>query len=74
MKRVSGKSTSKLEKLGLLVLQSPDILFLLVLCGLGGVAAGWLFIGVGVLFALVPMIGFAVYYWGRSRRKQVDLV
>lgn len=74
MKRVSGKSTSKLEKLGLLVLQSPDILFLLVLCGLGGVAAGWLFIGVGVLFTLVSMIGFAVYYWARPRRKQADLV
>ena len=74
MKKISGKSATPREKLGLIVLNSPDILFLLVLCGFGGAAVGWLFIGVGVLFALVPMIGLAVYYWARLRRKQADLV
>jgi len=74
MKKISGKSVALREKLGLLLLSSPDILFLLVLCGFGGAAVGWLFIGVGVLFALVPMIGLAVYYWARPRRKQADLV
>ncbi|MEV4779865.1 hypothetical protein [Burkholderia sp. LMU1-1-1.1] len=74
MKKISWKCVAPLEKLGLLVLGSPDILFLLVLCGFGGAAVGWLFIGVGVLFALVPMIGFVVYYWARPRRKPADLV
>nr|WP_315212266.1 hypothetical protein [uncultured Duganella sp.] len=74
MNKISEKSATPREKLGLIVLSSPDILFLLVLCGFGGAAVGWLFIGVGVLFALVPMIGFAVYYWARLRRKQADLV
>lgn len=74
MTRVSGKSAPRREKLGLLVLGSPDILFLLVLCGFGGAAAGWVFIGVGVLLALIPMIGFALYYWARLRRKRAGHV
>ena len=74
MKIVSEKSMSYREKLGLLILNSPDILFFLVLCGFGGAVAGWLFIGVGALFALVPMVGFAVYCWAQRRRNQGDVV
>jgi hypothetical protein len=74
MKRVSEKSAARGEKWGLLFLGSPELLFSLVLCGLGGVAAGWLFIGVGALFALLPMIGGAVFYRARLRRKRAGLV
>lgn len=74
MKRISEKSNTHRDKLGLLALQSPDIIFFVVLCGFGGAAAGWFFIGVGALFALIPAIGFAVYYWTELRRKQADVV
>ena len=62
MKEITQKAVGYREKLGLFVLFSPDILFWILLCGLGGAAVGWLFIGIGALCALVPMIGFAVYY------------
>ncbi|MEO5932330.1 MAG: hypothetical protein ABIQ08_02095 [Duganella sp.] len=74
MKRVSEKSAAHREKWGLFFLRSPEILFLFVLCGFGGVAARWLFIGVGALFALVPIIGCAVFYWAQLRRKRADVV
>lgn len=61
MKRVFEKSVERGEKFGFLVLGSPEILFVVVLCGFGGAAAGWFLIGMGSLFALVPLIGFAVY-------------
>ena len=72
MKEVTQKAVGYREKLGLLAFQSPDIIFLLLLCGVGGAAAGWLFIGIGTLFALVPMIGFAVYYQVQLKQKKVD--
>jgi hypothetical protein len=61
MKSVFEKAVGRGEQLGLLVLGSPEILFSVVLCGFGGAAAGWFLIGIGSLFALVPLIGFAVY-------------
>lgn len=74
MNRISEKAAAHRDKLGLLALQSPDIVFFVVLCGLGGAAAGWLFIGVGALFALIPVIGFALYSWTQLRRKRADVV
>ncbi|USX13585.1 hypothetical protein NHH88_28700 [Oxalobacteraceae bacterium OTU3CAMAD1] len=74
MKEITQKAVGYREKLGLFVLCSPDILFLILFCGLGGVAVGWIFIGVGALFALVPMIGFAVYYQLQQKLKKADSV
>lgn len=74
MKRVSEKSTAYADKWGLFLMGSPEVLFSFVLCGFGGVAAGWLFIGVGALFALVPIIGCAVFYRARLRRRAGDVV
>ena len=74
MKRVFEKFAAHRDKWGLLFLGSPEILFAFVLCGFGGVAAGWLLIGVGAFFALVPIIGCAVYCWVQLRRKRADVV
>lgn len=74
MKRVSEKSAAHCDNWGLLFLGSPEMLFSFVLCGFGGVAAGWLFIGVGALFALLPMIGCAVVYMARLRRRRANVV
>lgn len=74
MKEITQKAVGYREKWGLFVLCSPDILFWILLCGLGGAAVGWLLIGVGALFALVPMIGFAVYYQLQQKSKKVDSV
>lgn len=74
MKDLTQKAVGHREKLGLFVLCSPDILFLILFCGLGGAAVGWLLIGVGALFALVPMIGFAVYYQLQQKLKKADSV
>lgn len=72
MKEITQKAIGYREKWGLIALRSPDILFLILLCGFGGTATGWFFIGIGALFALVPLIGFAVYYQVQVRRKQAD--
>ena len=74
MEEITQKAIGYREKLGLFVLCSPDILFLILFCGFGGVAVGWFFIGVGALFALVPIIGFAVYCQLQKKSRQADSV
>lgn len=75
MKKIAGKTSEKpagaVEKANVVVMGSPEIVLLLLSCGFGGAAVGWFLIGIGALFALIPLIGLTVC-WLSFRRTQVD--
>ncbi len=51
--------TMSLKKILPLLLSAPEVVFLPVLAGIGGLAAGWLLVGAGALLALLPLLGWA---------------
>ena len=66
MKEANVKEVKVQEaKLSLAMLLNPDFIFLLALALLGGVAAGWLLIGAGMLLALLPV---GAGFWWLLRR------
>ena len=78
MKKTAGKTSEKpagpVETANVVVVMgSPEIVLLLLSCGFGSAAVGWFLIGIGALFALIPLVGLTVY-WLSSSRTQVDVV
>jgi len=57
----------------LLYLVNPEVYFWLVVLLFGTVATGWFLIGVGVVFALIPLGGILVYGLLRKQQAQNDI-
>jgi hypothetical protein len=68
MKNVIPDSPEERKELLLATLVNPELYFWIGLVLFGTAAAGWFLIGVGVLFALIPLLGMAAF-WILKQRK-----
>jgi hypothetical protein len=70
MKKVIPDSPEERKELLLATLVNPEVYFWLAIVLFGTAAAGWALIGVGVLFALIPMLGLAAMWFLKTRNSK----
>lgn len=71
MNKVIPDSPQERKDLLLATLVNPEGYFWLGLLLFGTATAGWFLIGVGVLLALIPLVGLGAYCFLRTRKSKV---
>ncbi len=70
MKKMIPDSPQERKDLLLATLVNPEVYFWLGLLLFGTAAAGWFLIGVGAVFALIPLVGLGVYWYLKKTEKR----